>query len=112
MKPSIIVTMGHAIHGHSITEHWGIVRGVAFYTPEIKAAGFRVTADLEDCEDAAEDALSRAYARMVRHAREIGANAVITMKYNIIPVPLGLPGSLVKVVAYGTGVTITPSTSP
>jgi uncharacterized protein YbjQ (UPF0145 family) len=62
--------------------------------------GGNITLFTELCEQAREEA----YNLMVRHALEVGANAVLAMRYDANEVAAGVA----EVIAYGTAVVIEP----
>lgn len=105
--PDLIVTGGNEVQGCAITEYLGVVRGIVVraqtITQGIRGAfasilGGNITAYEEVCESARQ----HAYERMVQHARDHGANAVITMRYDATEFAQGIT----EVVAYGTAVRI------
>jgi uncharacterized protein YbjQ (UPF0145 family) len=101
----MIVTTGNEITGHSIAAYIGIVRGIVVRSPSI-AQGFLgglkqiVGGNIESYAEVCEDAREEAYGRMVKHAQEKGANAVIAMRYDATEFAQGVT----EVLAYGTAV--------
>ena len=104
----MFVTTGHEIAGHSITRYLGIVRGIVVRSPNI-AQGFlgglkqMVGGNIESFAAVCESAREEAYERMVQHAQEHGADAVIGMRYDATEFAQGAT----EVLAYGTAVTLT-----
>ena len=103
---SLITTSTH-LEGYKITQQLGLVRGITVRSRSVlgnMAGGFmtifggRSTIYTELCERAREEA----YQLMIQHARAIGANAVINMRYDANEVMSGLT----EVLAYGTAVTV------
>ena len=101
----MIVTTGNDVTGHSISTYVGIVRGIVVRSPNIaqgllgglkQIIGGNIESYARVCEDAREDA----YERMVRHAQERGADAVIGMRYDATEFAQGVT----EVLAYGTAV--------
>ena len=101
----MIVTTGNEITGHSIAAYIGIVRGIVVRSPSI-TQGFLgglkqiVGGNIESYAEVCEDAREEAYGRMVRHAQERGADAVIAMRYDATEFAQGVT----EVLAYGTAV--------
>ena len=103
----IVVTTGNAVAGHRIDRYLGVVRGIVVRSPSIgkaflgafkQLAGGNIKEYIEVCEQARHDA----YENMLAHAREIGANAVVGMRYDATEFIQGAT----EVLAYGTAVTV------
>jgi uncharacterized protein YbjQ (UPF0145 family) len=101
----MIVTTGNEVAGHSIADYLGIVRGIVVRSPTLgqgflgglqQMVGGNIDSYAEVCEAAREDA----YERMVQHAQERGADAVIGMRYDATEFGQGVT----EVLAYGTAV--------
>src|SRR4051812_11600745 len=101
----MIVTTGNDVSGYDIADYLGIVRGIVVRSPGIKQGimgglksilGGNIEAYAEVCEEARQDA----YKRMVRHAKEIGADAIIGMRYDATE----FAQATTEVLAYGTAV--------
>ena len=101
----MIVTTGNEIAGRSITSYIGIVRGIVVRSPSI-AQGFLgglkqiVGGNIESYAEVCELAREEAYQRMVEHAKEKGADAIIGMRYDATEFTQGVT----EVLAYGTAV--------
>ncbi|MBM4108637.1 MAG: YbjQ family protein [Phycisphaerae bacterium] len=102
------VTTTFAFEGQRITKYLGVVRGVTVRAPTIvqgitgglkSIVGGRIGAYATMCDQARQ----QAYDAMVQHAREIGANAVVGMRYDASDV-----GSATgtEVICYGTAVVV------
>ena len=100
-----VVTTGNEVSGRPITGYLGVVRGVVVRSPGImqgflgglkQMVGGNIEAYAEVCEAARRDA----YERMVEHAVELGADAVIGMRYDATEFAEGVT----EVLAYGTAV--------
>ncbi|HKI34843.1 MAG TPA: YbjQ family protein [Gemmataceae bacterium] len=106
----MIVTTGNEIAGHSIAGYVGIVRGIVVRSPSI-AQGFlgglkqMVGGNIEAYAEVCEAAREEAYERMVQHARERGADAVLGMRYDATEFNQGVT----EVLAYGTAVKLAPA---
>jgi len=101
----MIVTTGNEVTGHSISTYVGIVRGIVVRSPNIAQGllgGLKqiVGGNIESYAQVCEVAREEAYERMVRHAQERGADAVIGMRYDAAEFAQGVT----EVLAYGTAV--------
>jgi uncharacterized protein YbjQ (UPF0145 family) len=101
----MIVTTGNEVAGRPVAHYLGIVRGIVVRSPNIaqgilgslkQVVGGNIESYAELCESAREEA----YERMVRHAREMGADAVIGMRYDATE----FAQNVTEVLAYGTAV--------
>ncbi len=95
------------IPGHTVTQNFGIVRGIVVRSRSVVGAigagiqtifGGNITLYETLCERARE----QAFERMLAHAQEMGANAVIGMRYDATEIGQGIT----EVLAYGTAVTV------
>lgn len=107
VNEAILVTTGNEIEGRRINRYLGLVRGIVVRTPSFgkaflgafkSIAGGNIKEYGEVCEAARHDA----YQHMLAHAREIGANAIIGMRYDATEFAQGAT----EVLAYGTAVLI------
>jgi uncharacterized protein YbjQ (UPF0145 family) len=95
------------IPGYEITEHRGLVRGIIVRSPTIAQGilgglnniiGGKIGAYTKMCEQTR----SQAFEDMEKHARELGANAIIGIRYDAASVEPR--GAAVEVLCYGTAV--------
>ena len=102
----MFVTTTFTIEGYRITAYKGLVRGIIVRSPTIAQGiigglkniiGGRIGAYTEMCEQAR----SSAYESMIQHAQQVGANAVVGVRYDAAEV-----GSATEVLCYGTAVVI------
>lgn len=108
MPARLIVTTGNAVEGLPVVEYLGVVRGLVVRVPTLRqgfqALGSALTGNLqagaEMYAEVCETARDQAYQRMVKHARELGADAIIAMRYDATDVG----ESYTEVLAYGTAV--------
>jgi len=107
MKTNTLITTSTSLEGYRIVRQLGLVRGITVRSRSIlgnMAGGFmsifggRSTIYTELCENAREEALQL----MILHAHELGANAIINMRYDANDVMRGLT----EVLAYGTAVEV------
>ncbi len=107
----MFVTTTFDIEGCRITEYKGLVRGITVRSPTI-AQGFlgglktiiggKIGAYTEMCEQARQ----HAYDSMLEHAQQLGANAIVGVRYDASDV--GTQQSATEVLCYGTAVVIQP----
>jgi uncharacterized protein YbjQ (UPF0145 family) len=107
MKNDTMITTSTTLEGYKNVRQLGLVRGITVRSRSIlgnMAGGFmtifggRSAIYTELCENAREEALQL----MILHARELGANAIISMRYDANDVMSGLT----EVLAYGTAVVV------
>jgi len=107
MKTNTLITTSTSLEGYKVVKQLGLVRGITVRSRSILgniAGGFmtifggKSTIYTELCENAREEALQL----MILHARELGANAIINMRYDANDVMSGLT----EVLAYGTAVEV------
>ena len=101
------VTTAFELPGHRVLQSLGMVRGIVVRSRSVVGSigaalqtlfGGNITLYTQLCERARDDA----YELMLRHAREMGANAVIGVRYDATEVGPGVT----EVLAYGTAVKI------
>ena len=104
-----LTTTTFDIAGHRVTASLGVVRGLTVRSRSIIGSfmgglqtifGGNITIYTELCEHAREEA----YRLMVRHAEELGANAIIGIRYDANEVMDGVT----EVLCYGTAVRVEP----
>ncbi len=103
------VTTAFELDGFKITKNLGIVRGITVRSRSIVGnigAGIQTLfgGNISLFTDLCEKARQEAYEIMVKHANEIGANAIIGMRYDANEVTAGVT----EVLAYGTAVVVEP----
>ena len=104
-KGRVLVTTGNHIEGREVVEYLGIVRGIVVRAQTI-GQGIRGSfssifgGNIAAYEEVCEKARSEACIRMVTHAEERGAHAVIAMRYDATEFASGIT----EVLAYGTAV--------
>jgi uncharacterized protein YbjQ (UPF0145 family) len=106
----MMVTTTNDLPGYRVVEVKGMVRGVIVRSRSVIGnigAGIQSLfgGDITIYTKLAEDARQHAYDRMVDHAREAGANAVIAMRYDANEIMEGIT----EVLAYGTAVWVEPN---
>jgi uncharacterized protein YbjQ (UPF0145 family) len=109
IRSPIIVSTTFDVQGRRVREYKGIVRGIIVRAPTISQGilgglksiiGGQIGAYTEMCDQARQTA----YDRMIEHAQEVGANAVIGMCYDASEV--ASRASATEVLCYGTAVVL------
>jgi len=107
----LFVTTTFTIEGYEIIDYKGVVRGITVRAPTIAQGllgglkniiGGQIGAYMEMCEQARQ----QAYDLLLAHARELGANAIVGMRYDASEVVS--KGSATEVLCYGTAVVVRP----
>ncbi|HSD71147.1 MAG TPA: YbjQ family protein [Thermoanaerobaculia bacterium] len=111
MNPAMTTTT-FTLDGFRVTRSLGVVRGITVRSRSIVGTvggalqtvfGGNITLFTELCEKTR----SEAFEMMLRHAQEIGANAVIGVRYDATELMQGVT----EVLCYGTAVTVQPASS-
>lgn len=100
-----IVTTSNDVAGSRITGYLGVVRGLIVRTPNIGASilgGLKsiLGGNISQYASVCEAARQEAFDLMVQHARAVGADAIIGMRYDATEFAQGAT----EVLAYGTAV--------
>ena len=104
-----MVTTAQALPGYRIVRSLGLVRGITVRSRSIvgnffgglqSLFGGNITIYTNLCEQARDET----YRDMVRHARALGANAIIAVRYDATELMAGLT----EVLCYGTAVVVEP----
>jgi len=108
-----MVTTAFTLDGHKIVRNVGVVRGIIVRSRSLFgniAAGFQmlkggnVTVWTKLCEQTRQEA----FRIMLEHAAQLGANAIIGMRYDATEIA----GGVTEVLAYGTAVVVEPADTP
>jgi uncharacterized protein YbjQ (UPF0145 family) len=103
--PLAMTTTANALDGYRTTKSLGIVRGITVRSRSVLGSigaglqtlvGGNITILTELCETARNEA----FALMLQHASEVGANAVIAVRYDATEVMSGVT----EVLCYGTAI--------
>jgi uncharacterized protein YbjQ (UPF0145 family) len=109
----LAVTTTFTIEGYRIAQYLGVVRGIIVRAPTISQGilgglksiiGGRIGAYTEMCEQARQNA----YDLLIDHARALGANAIVGLRYDASEIGGGT-SSATEVLCYGTAVIIEPA---
>ena len=107
MNNTAMVTTAFSFEGYKVIRNLGIVRGITVRSRSIVGSfgagiqqvfGGNITIYTELCEQARQEA----FELMIKHAQELGANAIIGMRYDANEIADGVA----EVLAYGTAVVI------
>ena len=103
----MIVTTTNDLSGYRIVQHLGMVRGVTVRSRSVIGnVGGSIQAifggNLSIYTKLAETARQEVYDLLVQHAREVGANAILAMRYDANEIMEGIT----EVLAYGTAVRV------
>ncbi len=102
-----MTTTANSLEGYRVTKTLGVVRGITVRSRSVLGTlgaslqtlvGGNITLLTELCETARQEA----FALMLQHAQEHGANAVIAVRYDATDVMQGVT----EVLCYGTAVTV------
>lgn len=103
----MIVTTTFDIQGFKVKEYKGVVRGIIVRAPTITQGimgglksiiGGKIGAYTTMCEQTRKDA----YDLLIKHAEEVGANAILGLRYDASDVVVGAT----EVLCYGTAVVV------
>lgn len=101
----MLITTGNEVQGYQVSDYLGVVRGIVVRSPNIGQSlmgsvqgifGGNIDAYAQACDTARQ----HAYDRLVEHAQQLGADAVIAMRYDATEFAQGIT----EVLAYGTAV--------
>jgi uncharacterized protein YbjQ (UPF0145 family) len=105
----LLVTTTNDLSGYRVVRHLGVARGIVVRSRNIVAGlgaflqtikGGNITIYTRLAEDARHDA----HEKLLAHAREMGANAILAMRYDANEINAGVT----EVLAYGSAVVVEP----
>jgi len=104
-----LVTTAFTLDGYRIIQNYGIVRGIIVRSRSVfgtigASLQTLVGGDITLFSNLCEETRLHAYDRMIEHAAQIGANAVIGVRYDATEVMQ----SVTEVLCYGTAVRVEP----
>jgi uncharacterized protein YbjQ (UPF0145 family) len=108
--PAAFTTTTFTLDGYRITRTLGVVRGITVRSRSIVGnivgglqtlVGGNITVYTELCEKAREDA----FQLMLQHAEQLGANAIVGIRYDANEIMDGVT----EVLCYGTAVRVEPA---
>lgn len=103
----MLITTSTHLEGYKVTDHLGVIRGI---TVRSRGVGGNFMGGLQSLvggkntiyTDLCEQSRQEAYDLMILHAQQVGANAIINMRYDANEVMQGIT----EVLAYGTAVKV------
>jgi uncharacterized protein YbjQ (UPF0145 family) len=104
-----LVTTANELTGFRVVRHFGVVRGIIVRSRSIvgnigaafqQIVGGNITLYTNLCEQARNDA----YELMIQHAEQVGANALVGVRYDATEISSGVT----EVLCYGTAVQVIP----
>ena len=103
----MLVTTSTYLDGYKVVQQLGIVRGIIVRSRSIFgniAGGLQTLlgGNITIYTDLCEKTRKHAYDLMIQHAQEVGANAVVNMRYDANEIMSGVT----EVLAYGTAVMV------
>lgn len=107
MLENHMITTSFHLEGYHITKHLGVVRGITVRSRSLLgnlAGGFqtlmggKISIYVQLCETTRREA----FELMMQHAQDLGANAIVNMRYDANEVMTGVT----EVLAYGTAVVV------
>ncbi|MBN9479766.1 MAG: YbjQ family protein [Bordetella sp.] len=106
----MIVATTNDLAGHRVVRQLGVVRGITVRSRNVISDAIggvqsMIGGKVGVYVKLAEAARQEAYDDLIAHAREIGANAILAMRYDANEI---MPG-VTEVLAYGTAVVVEPA---
>ena len=111
--PEFMTTTANFIDGYRVVRTFGVVRGITVRSRSVfgtlgaalqQLRGGEVSLLTELCERTRHDA----FAIAIEHARDLGANALIALRYDATEIMSGVS----EVLCYGTAVRLVPERDP
>lgn len=102
-----LVTSANELFGYTVQRQFGVVRGIIVRSRSVvgnigaafqQLVGGNISIYTQLCEQARNDA----YELMIQHARELGANGIIAVRYDATEIAPGVT----EVLCYGTAVQV------
>lgn len=105
-----MVTTTFEVTGYRVVSNLGLVRGIVVRSRSVvgtlgAALQTLVGGDISLFSKLCEDTRNDAFERMLQHAAELGANAVLGVRYDATEIMQGVT----EVLAYGTAVVVAPN---
>src|SRR5438552_10884502 len=103
------ITTGFYFNGYRVVRNFGVVRGIIVRSRSVvgnigaafqQIVGGNISIYTNLCEQARNDA----YELMIQHAQQVGANAIIGVRYDATEIAPGVT----EVLCYGTAVFVVP----
>jgi uncharacterized protein YbjQ (UPF0145 family) len=108
-QPFFMTTTENALPEYDVVERYGVVRGITVRSRSVIgsfAAKLQTIfgGDISVLAELCEQTRAESFALAIQHAKELGANALIAMRYDATEI---MPG-VSEVLCYGTAVRLTP----
>lgn len=109
----MLVCTTNDLAGYRIVRHIGVVRGLSVRSRNVVSnigAMFQILrgGNISVYTKLAEQARQEAFDLLIQHAQEVGANAIIAMRYDANEIA----AAVTEVIAYGTAVVVEPVSAP
>ena len=106
-RVQMIVTTANDLPGYRVVRHIGVIRGLSVRSRSLignigASVQILFGGNISVYTKLAETARQEAYDLMVQHASEVGANAIIAMRYDANEIA----AAVTEVIAYGTAVVV------
>ena len=104
---SHMVTTTFTLEGYRIERYFGVVRGIIVRSRSVfgtvgASLQTLVGGDISLFSNLCEETRSHAFLRMTQHAAQLGANAIVGVRYDATEIM----GGVTEVLCYGTAVTV------
>ena len=108
-SPTFLTTTETDLHDYRVVERFGVVRGITVRSRSVFGkVGAKlqqlIGGDITILTDLCEQTRAAAFDTAVNHAKELGANALIALRYDATEI---MPG-VSEVLCYGTAVRVVP----
>jgi len=108
--PDSMVTTAFTLDGYTVERSIGIVRGIIVRSRSVfgtlgASLQTMVGGDITLFTKLCEETRSHAYQRMAEHAAQLGANAIVGVRYDATEIMQGVT----EVLCYGTAVVVRPT---
>jgi uncharacterized protein YbjQ (UPF0145 family) len=108
-SPEFLTTTSISIDGYEVVQTFGVVRGIVVRSRSVLGqVGIKFQTffggQISLLEELCEETRAEAFAKAVQHARELGANALIAIRYDATEI---MPG-VQEVLCYGTATRLAP----
>ena len=109
--PEFLTTTSIGIDGFDVVQTFGVVRGIVVRSRSVLGQmGIKFQTffggQISLLEELCEETRAEAFAKAVEHARALGANALVAVRYDATEI---MPG-VSEVLCYGTAMRLAPST--
>lgn len=108
-EPEFVTTTANDLEGYRVVRTFGVVRGITVRSRSVFGtigAGIQTLfgGNISILTELCEQARAEAFEHVVAHARDLGANALIAVRYDATEIMSGVT----EVLCYGTAVRVAP----